>query len=73
MLATRPGRSSLQVVARESRIGAKPIVLPKGVSASIDGVTLKVKVGVAIERRRKDEARMARSRQTLSLVLIIII
>jgi hypothetical protein len=36
--------STVSVFARESRIGSKPIPLPKGVTIIIDGVSLKVKV-----------------------------
>lgn len=65
MLISRPGRASLQVVARESRIGSKPIVLPKGVSVNLDGVTMKVKV-----RKRLmgggDRMRLAWGRHTTS-------
>lgn len=35
---------SLSVFARESRIGSKPITIPKGVTITVDGTTLKVKV-----------------------------
>lgn len=34
----------VKVWARESRIGAKPIKVPKGVTVTVDGLTLKVKV-----------------------------
>ena len=38
----------MSVVARESRIGSKPIAIPKGVTITVtDGITLKVKVRVA--------------------------
>ena len=35
--------ASLSVFARESRIGARPITIPKGVTITLDGSTLKVK------------------------------
>ena len=36
--------STLSVYARESRIGSKPIPIPKGVTITVYGTTLKVKV-----------------------------
>jgi hypothetical protein len=36
--------ASVSVFARESRIGSKPITIPKGVTITLDGTTLKVKV-----------------------------
>ena len=42
--------STVSVVARESRIGSKPITIPKGVTITVtDGITLKVKVRVAAD------------------------
>ncbi len=40
-----PVRVRLSVYARESRIGSKPIPVPKGVTVTIDGQLVKVKVG----------------------------
>jgi len=34
----------VRVVARESRIGSKPIPVPKGTTVTIDGLTVKAKV-----------------------------
>ncbi len=49
MLAPSRGRTALVVRARESRIGSKPIAIPKGVTVTLsDGPTLKVKVGVTL-------------------------
>ena len=74
MLASRPSRGSLQVVARESRIGSKPIVLPKGVSVTLDGVTMKVKVR-EVEAGGGDRMRLAwavsESRHWILILIII--
>jgi hypothetical protein len=44
-LSVRVSRApTVQIFARESRIGGKPIPIPKGVTISVDGTTLKVKV-----------------------------
>ena len=37
-------RSTLRVEAKESRIGRAPIAIPKGVTVTLEGQTLKVKV-----------------------------
>lgn len=37
-------RTSLNVVCKESRIGIKPVAIPKGVTVDLKGSTLKVKV-----------------------------
>jgi hypothetical protein len=41
-------RTSLYVVAKESRIGSKPIPIPKGVTVDLKGSHLKVKVREAL-------------------------
>ena len=41
----RVARKGLSVFARESRIGSKPIPVPKGVTVTIDGQLVRVKVG----------------------------
>jgi hypothetical protein len=58
-MGSRPGMvtrvsapTRLAVYARESRIGAKPVPVPKGVTVTIDGTTLKVKVRVVGRSRR---------------------
>lgn len=43
-VVVRVAPARLQVYARESRIGSKPITVPKGVTVTISGQTLKVKV-----------------------------
>jgi hypothetical protein len=45
----RPAR--LSVYARESRIGSKPIPVPKGVTVTIDGQVVKVKVRSSAQKR----------------------
>ena len=45
--STRPAavnRVRLSVFARESRIGSKPVPVPKDVTVTIDGLNIKVKV-----------------------------
>jgi hypothetical protein len=60
MLAQRASlagrRSSVVVVAKESRIGIRPIPVPKGVTVSIDGNVVKAKVST-IARKGKAGAR----------------
>lgn len=43
-VVVRVAPARMQVYARESRIGSKPITVPKGVTVTISGQTLKVKV-----------------------------
>jgi hypothetical protein len=45
--------ATVKVYARESRIGAKPIKVPKGVTVTVDGLTLKVKVRLSFCVRRR--------------------
>ncbi len=40
-------RSRLTVVCKDSRIGRAPITVPKGVTVTIDGQTVRVKVRAA--------------------------
>jgi len=42
-------RGQLSVVARESRIGGKPIPVPKGTTITIDGLTVKAKVRILLQ------------------------
>jgi hypothetical protein len=42
-----PQRTALRVLCKESRIGSKPIVVPKGVTIDLKGSTLKAKVRAA--------------------------
>jgi len=53
-----PGRVSLNVVARESRIGGKPIPVPKGTTVTIDGLTVKAKVGGVVESQAHSRSPM---------------
>lgn len=56
---TGRSRRSLTIVAKESRIGRAPIPVPKGVTATIEGQHLKVKVS----RRPLDQFLCGWSRQ----------
>lgn len=48
-------RGSLRVEAKESRIGRAPIVIPKGVTVTLDGQTLKVKVRRRLARQKSGD------------------
>ncbi len=44
-------RQQLHVVAKDSRIGKRPVPVPDKVTVTVDGQTVKVKVRVAAEPR----------------------
>ena len=54
-LLPRPSRSlCVKVVNRESRVGSKPIPVPKGTTVKVDGLTIRAKVGLELPRQEKD-------------------
>lgn len=61
MQATFSRARTVNVQAKESRIGMKPIAVPKGVTIKLQGQSLSVKASDGLDGRRSWEQHYARS------------